>query len=187
MRAIIVIPYYSADREAAFRLARFITELEPRYREDVEMMLVPRGDAIPPSPVELLALARRLPASWWQTSGMLVGHPAGSNEMAREIFAESYRRRRNGEWADVVGLIFVEPDCVPVDRDWINKLMAEYMFGRQHANALVVGCFRDVGVDVPHINGNAVYDPDVAHRCDFAVTNGGLGWDSAMAEQFSQA
>lgn len=187
-KLLIAIPYYNGDRDKALSLAGLITAIEPAFRDDVEICFVPRLDAIPPTPLEMKPLMRKFSSvHWYLTQSPDVGHPKGSNGQARDFFNEAQRRYFHGEWRHIEAILYLEPDSVPIARDWINQLMREWAFGKKYAQAYVVGCFRSEGVDVPHINGVALYAPDVAHRFDFSVTKGTLGWDSAMAEQFSQA
>ena len=182
-RIVIAIQFYEGDRAAAFRLAQFITDIEPTFRDDVELCFVNRFDCKPITPLEMVKFITTFKVSWFQTTTQETGHPAGCNAMARDFFAESLRRYRSGEWAEVQAVLLLEPDCVPVARDWINQLEMEWDFAKATGDFVVVGCYRDKDVDVPHINGNALWAPDLAARIDLAVDYTGKGWDSALAHE----
>lgn len=176
-KLVIAIQFYDKDREAAMRLAKFIVDLEPKFRDDVELCFVSRFDAVPITPGEMMRFVRTVPISWYHTETRETGHPAGCNAMAREFFVEAIKRANNGEWANVDAILMLEPDCVPVARDWIDQLRAEWDNARYQP--VVVGCYRDEGVDVPHINGNALFSTRLADYVDLSDVPG-LGWDSAM-------
>jgi hypothetical protein len=182
-RAVISISYFDGDRVDAFKLARFIADLEPSYRPDVELCFVARHDAMPITPSEMTQFITTFPVSWMRTATEEVGHPKGSNAMAIDFFKESLHRVRDGSWGEVEAIIFIEPDCVPVAKDWINQLMREWMWAKTVCDVLALGCYRDKDVDVPHINGNAVWHPELARHIDFACDYTGKGWDSAIAPQ----
>src|SRR5580658_2019132 len=177
-RLVIALPYYSADRAAAFTLARFITDLEPKFRDDVELCFVSRFDSMPITPGEMMRFVTTFRVSWHHCEPGPVGHPHGANAMAREFFVEAIKRINGGEWAEVDAILFMEPDCVPVARDWIDQLIKEWQQERWN-DALVIGCYRDKNVDTPHINGNALWFPRLADHADL-TERAGLGWDSAV-------
>jgi len=180
-KLILALPYYADDRAQAMRLAKYIVALESAYRDDCEICFVSRRDADPIYPHEMMRFVTTMPISWYHCEGTAVGHPAAPNEMAREFFVEAIRRVNDGQWATVDAILFMEPDCVPVARDWLNRLRAEW-------DALMapgrcgLGCFRSENVDTPHLNGNAMWIPRLADYADMSDVPG-LGWDSALGSK----
>ena len=106
-RAVISISYFDGDRADAFKLARFIADLEPAYRPDVELCFVARHDAMPITPPEMTQFITTFPVSWMRTTTEEVGHPKGSNAMAIDFFKESLHRVRDGSWGEVEAIIFI--------------------------------------------------------------------------------
>lgn len=51
-----------------------------------------------------------------------------------------------------VGIFGVEPDCIPLSRDWVHQLKAEW----ESSNKLIIGHMESENGN--HINGNAIYD-----------------------------
>ena len=183
-RLVIVLPFYHSDREACMRMARYVCALEDKYRDDVELCFCNRWDTDPLHPGEMMRFVATFKVSWFPSTTKAEGHPKGCNAMARDIFHEALRRSNvGGPWEDVEALLFMEPDCVPVAKDWIDQLRAAW--DRKDDHALVVGCYRDRDVDVPHVNGNALWSPRLAAHINIDVDCHGFGWDSALAEQIA--
>ena len=184
-KLILAIPYYADDRAQAMRLAKYIVALESAYRDDCEICFISRRDADPIFPHEMMRFVTTMPISWYHCEGTAVGHPAAPNEMAREFFVEAIRRVNDGQWATVDAILFMEPDCVPVARDWLNQLRAEWD-AAQYFGAEIVGCYREENVDFPHVNGNMMASPRLADHVDMADIPG-LGWDSAIFKRWADA
>jgi hypothetical protein len=179
----IVIPFSEGDREAAMRLAHFIAKIEPKRRDDVELCLVNRFDCERAGAAEIALLLPTFKVSTMNTTTKATGHPQGCNAMAEDIFTFALA---NKNWEDVDAILFMEPDCVPVARDWIDQLRAEWDDLNLHRDTdlSVVGCFRSLGVDIPHVNGNALWNPRIAEWYDLKAKPG-LGWDSSVALEMS--
>ena len=177
-RIVIALPYYTDDRAATFRLARYICALEKAYRDDTELCFVARSDAIPIMPHEMMAYIPSFKISWHICEPGPIGHPAGANHMMRDFFVEAIKRANNGEWADVKAILVCEADCVPCAKDWLDQLHHEWDM-QADRNTLVIGCYRSENVDRPHINGNALWHPRLADYADLH-DKPGLGRDSAV-------
>jgi len=184
-RLLIAFPYYEKDRAQAMRLAKFICDLEPKFRDDVTLFFYARHDALPITPHEMMRYITTFPVQWGISSTKAEGHPAGCNAMAADLFRHAQARVDSGHWADVDSILLCEPDCVPCARDWIDQLRAEWDRARELSPVLVVGCFRNRGVDVPHVNGNALWSPRLATSIAVGMDCRGLGWDSAWSEQLT--
>ena len=79
------------------------------------------------------------------------GHPHGCNEMWYNLI----ELMRAHKWADEYYAFFnLEPDCTPLDPNWVNLVSAEYR--RLSAEGfLAVGHLKDT--PVRHLNGAAIY------------------------------
>lgn len=182
-RLAIIIPFYADDRAQAMLMARFVCALEERYRSDTILCFVNRWDADPLYPHEMMRFITTFPVEFFSSTTKASGHPAGPNAMAKDIFHEALRRSNVGApWEDVDTILFMEPDCVPVAKDWIDQLRREWET-QVDKKELVCGCYRYEGVDVPHVNGNALWTPRLAAHINVDLDCCGLGWDSAWAGQ----
>lgn len=181
---LIAVPHYDGDRALAIRMLELMAKIETRRREDVRLFIVNRGKGILHHELSLRFHAVFKDVWYEQFVGPEEGHPSACNAMARMIFERLATYHKRGEWSDVECMLFMEPDCVPCKKDWIDQLKAEFGIFKEEG-CMVVGCLRTEGVDVPHVNGNALYSPETGEAFDFSITKGSLGWDSAMAPQFT--
>lgn len=78
------------------------------------------------------------------------------------------------------GVLLIEPDCVPLTRDWLDALI--YAWGLALKNdAWIMGAWRDSGGPHGHINGNCVVVPDFYHRAQVAHCVGqDMAWDCSV-------
>lgn len=82
-----------------------------------------------------------------------MGWPAGPNALAMDVFKHLYCNKFEYEAA-----MLIESDCIPLDVNWIDKIMEEW---RSH-DKLVMG-YWDGGVHDgnSHLNGNLVFHPSI--------------------------
>lgn len=181
---LIAVPHYDGDRALAIRMLELMAEIETRGRKDVRLFIVNRGKGIQHHELSLRFHAVFKDVWYEQFVGPEEGHPSACNAMARMIFERLATYHKRGEWSDVECMLFMEPDCVPCKKDWIQQLLDSWE-ARVLNGKLVMGCLRRDAVDTPHINGNAVYSPEVGCKFDWEPTkSAAIGWDSAMAAQF---
>lgn len=184
---IIALQYYEGDRAEALRLLRFIARVEHYHepgKRTAEILLVNRQDCPAIRRDEVDELGWKFTIRTMISPVIETGHPLACNCMAQYFFAQMLLRRQAGLHSDVDAVLLLEPDCVPVAADWLDQLRREWDFAKSlMSDPWVVGCYRDQAVDRPHVNGVALWTPDLAAKVDFAVNMTGLGWDSAIAPQ----
>jgi hypothetical protein len=181
---IIALQFWEKDFADAMRLASRLAELEDTPRADVEVWLVPRFDAPAPTREVLAKVATRFNVNVYRTKRRGRGFPAGPNDMVHDVWMEVHRRclQERGFKERVNGVLLWEADDVPVCKDWLDRLLAEWKTARQEGK-LILGCKMDS--PVPHINGNMIFHPSL-----FASIRGLEGcptvhaWDIFHAEKF---
>jgi hypothetical protein len=182
-RIVVVLQFWDGDREAAFRNARRIADNEPHYRKDVEIMLCARFDAKHDDEIRNY-LARKFRVSQYTGYRRSVGWPDGCNELVMDLFQESIRRVRSGDWWDVKALYLMEADCVPVHREWLTRLHAEWDATEQEGKWLC-GWWGDSCSPVGHMNGNLLVHPLIAQFLpDLIGGKAGVAWDAYFAPRF---
>lgn len=154
---VIALQYWAGDEEQAMRLARLLADIEPSRRKNVTLALCRRFDC------EL----SKLSADTWshciqkfntiavQSKRKGTGHPAGPNELmagTMDILARAWWRGN----LDAESVFLIEPDGVPLRRDWIDRLQHEHHLslraGRRVTGALTEG---DGNYGwLPHFNGS---------------------------------
>ena len=187
-KLVIALPFFDGDREQAEMLALVVDWIQAKSlipkRPNVEFCFVNKHGHSRINPAVMASLNFTFaPCTEFETVTAAEGHPKSGNAQAIDFFRESLRRVQTGQWKGVDAILWMEPDCVPVAHDWIDQLMHEWDYAITVAPALVVGCYRTENVDVPHVNGNALWHPELAKHIDLNVTMEGKGWDSALADQ----
>lgn len=176
-KLVICLQHWARDREAAARLARFMAKLEPRYREDVELCLVNRHDCHPLDDETCNQLVTRFHVSKVTISAHQVGYPRSPNYMVQELMQNAPEY-----FEDADGILLMESDCVPMARDWIDQLKAEWARA-WGSGKLLMGSWRAECTRVGHINGNMVFHPLLAHKVPLPLPTR-KAWDVAWVPQF---
>lgn len=179
-RRKIILQFWAGDRDAALRLARFIAEVEPEFNPHVDFVFCSRYDAEPPDKATVDAVARRFNVQTVRASRLATGHPFGCWVLWFSAI-EWMLTQSPMKWA-----MTIESDCVPLTRDWLDQLDAEW--DRQPVEFRLLGCNAEGGVS--HINGNML----ISGEHDFlkwVVTEVGLGgcprqegWDTWLFPRF---
>jgi hypothetical protein len=87
------------------------------------------------------------------------GWPAGSNALWKSTMEDAAHMASSGQ-TKAEGILTFEPDCVPMSRDWIDRLEAEY----RNRKRPIVGHMHQVETICMHVNGNAMWPIDLATR-----------------------
>jgi hypothetical protein len=169
----------------AFELVQLICDIEQEPKEDSEFFLVYRKDCPLWVPKKFHELARK---KFKRSAARMArnhdtGWPAGSNMLAASSFIEMSLLRREGLCKNT-GFLLFEPDCVPLSKDWLERLSAEWdqvvasgkeAFGHWHYG----------GPPELHLNGNAVFRTSFFDEHPTWIVGAGTqGWDYFFRERF---
>ncbi len=176
MKLTICLQFYSEDRAQAMRLARLIADIEHEYRSDVKFAFVARFDCEHDG-ATVNYVREKFQVVTANSRTKWTDWPGGPNAIAKDILSGSVALSIDGP------LLMLEPDCVPVYRDWINIIVTEWLVG-EGGGKWIVGAWRNSGpFECGHINGCCVVRGDIARRVDLGVINEHLAWDCAIAPQ----
>lgn len=182
-RIVLVAQYWQGDRDVAMRNVRRIVDNEPAPRTDFEICFVARFDC-QHDQATIDYAAKKFHVSTYTGSRRGTGWPFGCNDLVCDIFQESYRRLRNGQWAQVRAIFLMEGDCVPVHRDWLNRLSAEWT-ATERIGKWLTGWWIEHSSPVGHINGNMLIHPNIAHFLPQLIgCPAAKAWDCAFAPLF---
>lgn len=184
-RLVLALQFWRGDRDLAMENARRIADNEPAFRDDVEFLFVARFDC-PHDQVTVQHVAKKFRTSTHTTSRRGTGWPAGCNDVWGDLCQYAMGRVYQGHWADVKAMLTFEADCVPVQRDWVDQISAEWDRAAAQGK-FIVGAFMPPPRNGPigHINGNAMFAPDIARRVPSVFGCSPLvGWDAAHAALF---
>jgi hypothetical protein len=184
MKTVICLQLYEADKATAMRLARFITDIEPVKRDDVELVFCARFDCDHDEETERYC-ADRFQVTRFNTSTPWTGWPAGPNGMAFDLLRWMLNRVKAGEVSRKDALILIEPDCVPVHANWINLLLEEWNQAHPHG-VLMMGAWRPSGGEHGHLNGNCILKPSIFEVLSEGVFNEYLAWDCSIVPDIYQ-
>jgi hypothetical protein len=186
---VIALQFWQGDIDRAFRLAKLIADIEPRYRSDVTLALVAAAGTTTLDHVGQLAALRvccnaKMRMFTFMSGRPGDGHPDGANALwlgAMEWLCEAWRRG-DLERQDV---FTIEADGCPLHRDWINRIKAE------HADTIARG-LRVTGALMlrpePHINGSLVMSiPWFFNHPSLGVTPPGEAWDIFHRDEIMEA
>jgi hypothetical protein len=166
---VIAVQFYADDQTRAFRLARLLAAIEPRFRDDVTFCFARRFDV--EMSAELwaasLEVGKKFKVMHVRSKREGVGHPAGSFG----IWAGTLDALAEG-WASgslrAHSAFMIEADGVPLRADWIDIIIEE------HRKTIAAGK-RITGAEMiegtPHANGGLAMafscwlDRPSLHRC----------------------
>lgn len=179
MKLLLALQYWKGDAEAASGLMRLLADLAPsdRYIE-ADLLISVKWD----TPFDMDAIRYAARGFHQVHSFRAQGHeedwPRSPNGLAYETYRWFIRLNRLGNW-NYSGVWLIEPDSVPVARDFLPRIAAEWkatLAARKHLLGFVVGYDDKRGVD--HMNGNCIISRDFIHNHPAfagAVTN--AAWD----------
>lgn len=162
---ILAIQFWTGDREETLTLARRLADIEDKPRTDVAIEFVLRFDAKEPSKETMEYVGAKFPVSIYRCTRRGEGHPAGCNDMAHDYWGKCWERwLRDKKFRETVdGVWLFEGDNVPLRKDWLDVMVAEWKEARANGK-LVLGCWHPDGSPVGHINGNMIVVPDIFGR-----------------------
>lgn len=183
---VLAIPYWNGDRELALTLAKRIADIEDKFRSDVQIEFVLRFDATEPHPQTLAYVGQKFKTGVYRCTRRGEGWPFGPNEQTYDYFGKCWERwlRDPNYKATVDGIWLYEADNVPLRKDWLDVMIAEWRKAREAGKALL-GCWHDTCSPVGHVNGNVIFSPDLCGHIQ-GLTGGpaNVPWDIFLAEKF---
>lgn len=172
---------------AADRLARFITDLEPRKCELADLFLVNRFDCEPPRDLKTYA-SRRFQVCSYQTKVTNTGWPNGCNGLWAATMCWIYNMMAAERIPSYKAIFTCEADGGPICSDWIAQMSQEWDRVNAVKPVYMAGPLVKSAVINEHINGNALMSGNMEFLkwVTRSVTPppAGAGWDYCMAPQF---
>jgi hypothetical protein len=98
---------------------------------------------------------------------------------------EAFTRVKTGDWANVRAIFTFEADCIPLTRDWLDRLTWEWS-ETEKSGKWMTGWWGPWHSPVGHLQGNSLFHVKLAHfipRIFGAPCN--LPWDQAFATTFA--
>ena len=180
---LYALQVYSGDLEMAIDTARLHEELcDGVPYADVDAMVVYRRDC--PRSNELEAIIGRAFASVkiHVTKRRETGFPAGPNGVWCDLIQHLAFLAKTGQLPSKC-VLTTEADAIPLSHDWPQRLISAW----ERENKPVVGCWHPTGEHkVGHINGNAMFDVNIANLNSRLVgCPEWVAWDTYFGHLFS--
>jgi hypothetical protein len=179
----IALMFHPGDAAQAHRLKKLIADNEELPREDVEFYTFARADALHDEGEPSRQITIKFPRSTndW-TDSKESGWPLGPNMMAHDVLKYF---DHNADITRLDGVLLMEPDCIPVNKHWLNVLISEWNEARS-TGKVMMGAWRNSGPPCGHINGNCMVIPALASFLkskgyDIANFKTPIAWDCLIA------
>ncbi|MFB1500829.1 hypothetical protein [Thiocapsa sp. N5-Cardenillas] len=173
MKILLALQYHSGDEECASSLAKLIASIMPEGKcrvADVMFSAAPDADI---GHEAVGAMATKFDqVHTYRVRSKANGWPKGPNLHAAETMFYVAEHVFNGRW-DYNGVWLMEPDCLPLHRDFINLIVQEWTEGAR----TILGPW--IHTEKPHINGNCIIGTQFGyhHRREIFVASETQGWD----------
>jgi hypothetical protein len=98
-----------------------------------------------------------------------------------ESYSYCVETARRGRFPGVKAVMFIEADCVPLKKAWLNDILAEWQLAMRQ-DKLVMGAWLKYGdAGCEHINGNCVMSLELWRICrDIFSPSSKGGWDALL-------
>lgn len=180
-KLLVSIQFWEGDKKQALRLAKLIADIEPEFREDVDIMFAARYDCGHDRGTTD-HVARKFNVSQYTCDRRASGYPMGSNELwwGQVCHFASLRAANKFPYN---GVMFLEADSAPISPDWLSQLH------RLAVDSQAIGFSGHYIADhaLPHINGNCLITPEVLPALwRVGGSDPTLGWDLAVARSLKK-
>jgi hypothetical protein len=183
MRPILLALQFSPyDQTMGQALGRLLADLEPAQNPYAGVLIVSRYDMPPEMELAKYMAPKFLRTDTYRCKRMGDGWPAGPNCMALEVYNYFAEQNRSKRW-DYAAIMLLEPDSIPLAKDWIRQIHDEW--GRLRSSVHVLGPWLlsgDTQSKMDHINGNCLFSPKFREVCRrFVLAPKQLAWDAYFA------
>jgi hypothetical protein len=179
---LIVIPYWSQDRDMAYEVCKLMVGMQPHHMGNTAHILLSNRQDCFPDQSMLQLCNQKFTTFQHHCQSPLRGWPDGANGM----FGSSMIHVALTASHLYETVFWMEADCVPMCPNWFWDLVLAWR--RKVPQALIVGT--DVSVDGTqqgrHINGCALYHPNIARLMPSIASCSGQAWDWILREKIIQ-
>jgi hypothetical protein len=176
---LIVIPYWSGDKEVCRKMIDLMVDLEPEHvGRRAAVLLTHRQDEERVDKEMVLKLKTRFNLYTLRSTSPQRGWPSGCNGMFGSAMIHVH------VWNIPCDCIYwMESDCTPMYRGWFDDLANAW--ARKKPMTLVMGWEGDCNHDGTghHITGCALYDPHIAIKLSDITICDGVAWDYQYRKQ----
>ncbi len=178
-KIIMNFQYYHGDTQVE-ALCQLLADLEDEKRDDITFLFTTRFDSAHNERAIKIIRDKFSKVFLHKTTRPGIGWPHGPNSMYADSHAHCIDKINSGEY-DADGIWFIEPDCIPLRKDYINVIKAEWQECVKNRRR-VLGCWLEYGdCNTRHINGNCIIHKSLAEDYPEMLGTGSGGWDADFA------
>jgi hypothetical protein len=180
---VLCMQYWEGDKQRALSVARMIADLQAEKDDRFQFMFLRRFDATPVDDETIGYVGRKFDILTHTCRRKEVGWPAGCNGMASDALMLAQEKWSTGEWKRVTGVWLLEPDILPLYRNWLYRIEREWKMALEDGK-LVMGAWSPHHSPVGHINGNMLFHPSLCDRVKGLEGSAPhIGWDVYHAQR----
>lgn len=167
MKILVCMQYWDGDKTQAERAIVQMSNLLSEPSNVVELAIVYRNDAQPPSPAVQLKVGEKFPkVHVWKCTRKGEGWPGGCNELAYGVLSwVPISKHLHNAFPDIDAILLLEADCVFTRKDWDQELVKEWGKTLQ-AGKFVCGNILSAqkGSHPEHVQGVMMVSSDLVNR-----------------------
>lgn len=190
-KILLALQFWGGDRAAAMQLASLLADLEPRHSDLADFLFVARFDCKHDEEI-VKKVSRKFNVHTYTSRGKGTGWPAGCNDLFFGTLGWLYHKAHAGQIPNYKAMFCFEADGIPMRRDWISALHAEWdRVNTPKGRICQAGAWLTNGPDAHgtgHINGNCLLSGDLAFLRWLVKSinhvNRNVGWDWILAPHF---
>lgn len=187
-KLLLALQYWEGDKAQAMRLARLITDLEPRHCESADFLFVSRFDCTHDEETIRYVSSRFNVHTYINRNRRGTGWPSGCNDLWFGTIDHIYSFSEAKRLPPYKAVLTFEADACPLVPNWIRELSNAW--DAQQARTITKIYGPRCEYPLPHINGNALFGGDLLTLHKISRQIGGCppdkGWDFWLAKQFKQ-
>lgn len=178
---ILNVQFWPGDRDQAMQLVRLMADLESKKRDDVILLFTARFDADFDEEAIDYASAK-FQCYRFKGTRTATGWPNGPNQVMGESYSFCVEGLRDGRIPrECDGVMFIESDCVPLARDWLDQILTEWKEARRLGRKVLGAHLKYGDANIEHINGNCIISLDFWRACkDIFNPQSRGGWDATL-------
>lgn len=187
MPLLVAIQFWRGDRDRALRLARFLADIEPAFREDTMIALAARFDV--PLDAEIyeamMDVGRKFPVTFIRSLREAEGHPDGCHGLWAGTAEACFRRWLKG-WR-CANVFFAEADGVPARYDWIDAIKAAHAENLERGKRVTGARMDGTKYYDSHVNGSLLmHISALSSHPEWLECPSGEAWDCFHGTTFLQ-
>lgn len=190
-KILIALQFWTQDRLAAMKLARFIADLEPAHSELADFVFINRFDCDPADKDTVDRVARKFNTFSYRSPQRGTGWPDGCNSLWFGTMEWAFSFMEVGRLPAYKAIFTCEADGAPIFRDWVARMSKAWDVTQGGPKPVyVAGPLVSGGGVEEHVNGNCLVSGNfkflhwITRRV--AGVPSRVGWDYALRGAFKQ-